>query len=97
MGGSTKRVAAGEEDVLMIHKNLKVRADLIVGLVVVAASIILAIWMHRTDRTYSCLKAPCRPLQIGYPVMDRLAVVAAGFLTAGFVIAIGAFKRHPSR
>jgi len=79
----------------MNHKNLKVRADLIVGLVVVAASIAVAVWMHRTDRTYSCLKAPCPPLQIGFPVLDRVAVVAAGFLVAGFVIAIGAFKRHP--
>lgn len=34
------------------------------------------------------------PLQIGYPVMDRLGVVAAGFLAAGLVMAIGSFMRH---
>jgi hypothetical protein len=47
----------------MNHKYLKTRADVVVGLVVVAASITVAIWMHRTDSTYSCFKAPCPPLQ----------------------------------
>jgi hypothetical protein len=94
MAGPPKQVPPGEDDVLMNHKSLKVRADLIISLVVVAASITLAIWMHRTDRTYSCLKAPCPPLQIGYPVMDRLAVVAAGLLVAGLIIAIGTFTRR---
>jgi len=78
----------------MDHKNLKVRADLIVGLVVVATSIAVAIWMHRTDNSYSCLQAPCPALKIGYPVIDRLLVVAAGFLVAGLIIAVGTFTRR---
>ena len=78
----------------MIHKALKVRADLVVALVIVAVSITVAVWMHRTDSSYSCLKAPCSPLQIAYPVIDRLAVLAAGLLVAGLVVASGTFVRH---
>jgi hypothetical protein len=78
----------------MGHKNLKVRADLIVGVVVVAASVTVAISTHRTDRFYSCLQAPCPPLRIGYPVVDRVVVVAAGFLAAGLIIAVGTFTRR---
>ena len=81
-----------------MHKALKVRADLVVSLVLVAAAITVAVWMHRTDRSYSCLRAPCPPLQIAYPVMDRLAVVVAGFLGAGLIITVGIAARrraHP--
>jgi hypothetical protein len=81
----------------MIHKALKVRADLVVALVIVAASIAAAVWMHRTDKFYSCLTAPCPPLQIAYPAVDRLAMVAAGILVAGLVVVIGSFHASPSR
>jgi hypothetical protein len=64
-------------DVPMDCKNFRVRADLVVGLVVIAGSLVVAISMHRTDRNYSRLKAPCPVLQIGYPVIDMLGVVAA--------------------
>jgi hypothetical protein len=78
----------------MNQKYVKARADVVVGVVVVAASVAVAMWMHRTDSTYSCLRAPCPPLQIGYPAMHRFAIVAAGFLLAGLVVAIGSFMRH---
>jgi hypothetical protein len=81
----------------MVHKVLKVRADFIVGLVAIAASIFVAIWMHRTvtDRTYSCLRAPCLfQWTFGYPVIDRLGFVAAGLLAAGVIIAVGTFMRR---
>jgi hypothetical protein len=78
----------------MMHKALKVRADLVGSLVLVAAAITVAVWMHRTDRSYSCLRAPCPPLQIAYPVMDRLAVVAAGFVGAGLITAVGIGTRR---
>ena len=81
----------------MNHRYWNTRADVVVGLVVVAASITVAIWMHRTDSTYSCLKAPCPPLQIGYPVIHRLGVMAAGFVVAGMVVAFGSFMRHDQR
>ena len=42
----------------------------IVGLVVVAASVTVAILMHRTDHLNSCLRAPCPPLRIGYPLVE---------------------------
>ena len=77
----------------MDSKSLQVRVDLVVDLVVVATSITVAIWMHRTDSTYSCLKAPCPPLQVGYPVIDRLGLGVAGLLVAGIVVAFGSFMR----
>jgi len=80
-----------------MQKILKVRADFIAGLIVFAASIYVANWMHRTvtDRLYSCLRAPC-PFHwsFRYPVVDRLGVVAAGLLAAGLIIAAGTFARR---
>ncbi len=90
----TAAVPPGGGDALTNHKYLKTRADVVIGSVVVAASIMVAIWMHRLDSTYSCLRAPCPPLRIGYPAVDRLAVVAAGFLVAGLIVAIGSLMRH---
>lgn len=78
----------------MTRKRLMARAETFAGLIAVAASVAVAVWMHRTDRFYSCMTAPCPALDIGYPVADRLAVVAAGFLAAGLIIAMGAFARR---
>jgi hypothetical protein len=50
--------------------------------------------MHRPDSMYSFRKAPCPRLQIGYPVIVRLGVAAAGFVVAGIVVAGGSFLRH---
>ena len=80
-----------------MQKVLKFRAAYALALLVVAALIFVAIWMHRTvtDRFYSCLTAPC-PFQwtFGYPVIDRLGVVGAGMLADAGIVAIGTFARH---
>ena len=84
----------GEDGVLMIPNNLKIRADLIVGLVVVAVSVAVAILMRRTHtlKLGSCINRPCT-WQVGYPVIDRLAVVAGGVLVALLIVVIGSFMR----
>lgn len=79
-----------------MHKILRLRADLVVGLLVAAAAVVVAIWMHRTEpwlRSASCIYRPCA-WQFGYTVIDRLGVVAAGLLAAGFIVAIGTFMRR---
>jgi hypothetical protein len=78
----------------MIQKILKVRADFIVGLVVLAASILAAILIHRQPYVPTCLHAPCRAAHFNYSVSFRLGVLAAGLLAAGAVIAVGTFMRR---
>jgi hypothetical protein len=78
----------------MDHKNLMVRAELFVGMVIVGVSITVTIWMHRTDISYSCLKAPCPALNIGYPAVDRFLIAAAGILAGALIIAFGIFIRR---
>jgi hypothetical protein len=57
----------------MIRRMFRARADLIAGLAIIGVSVAVAIWMHRTDDSYSCLRAPCNPTLIGYPLKERLA------------------------
>lgn len=78
----------------MIQKILKVRADFIVGLAVLAASILVAILIHRQPYVPTCLQAPCRAAHFNYSATFRLGVVAAGLLAAGLVIAVGIFLRR---
>ena len=90
----SSRCRRAKESVLMIRRMFTARADLIAGPAIVAVSLAVAIWMHRTDDSYSCLLAPCNPILIGYPLKERLVVVVAGLVIAALVIAIGSFLRH---
>jgi hypothetical protein len=66
------------------------------GLAVVAASIVVANSIHRPIYTGSCIRAPC-PQTADYPVAFRLAIVAAGLLVAAIVIAIGSYTQRRRR
>ena len=78
----------------MICRRFRARAGLIAGLAIVAVSLAVAIWMHRTDQLYSCLRAPCHPILSGYPLIERFALAGAGLVIAALVIAAGSFMHH---
>jgi hypothetical protein len=74
------------------------RINIMVGLPVVAASILLAIVIHRPLSYCSYpgelgAPPPCsRP--VDYPMALRLGIVAAGFIVAGLIIAIGRYAHR---
>jgi hypothetical protein len=73
------------------------RIDIMGGLPVVAASIVLAIVIHRPLLYCSYLGGPPPPCShpVDYPMALRLGIVAAGFILGGLIIAIGRYAhRH---
>jgi hypothetical protein len=74
-------------------RGLATRIDLVIAAAAVAASILVALTIHRTFRLSSCQIAPC-PRTAGYPWTVRLAVVAAGLAVAGLVIAIRSYTHR---
>lgn len=69
-------------------KALRARVDVIVGLAVVAVSIVLAIVLHRTLVACSYIGGPPPPCAhpTDFPIIFRLGIVAAGLLAAGLII-----------
>ncbi len=73
------------------------RIDIMGGLPVVAASIVLAIVIHRPLLYCSYPGGPPPPCShpVDYPMALRLGIVAAGFILGGLIIAIGRYAhRH---
>ena len=74
------------------------RIDIMGGLPVIAASIVLAILLHRTGlASCSYIGAPPPPCShpVDYPMALRLGIVPAGFILGGLIIAIGRYAhRH---
>ena len=75
------------------------RIDALAGLPVVAASIVLATVIHRTLVYCSYARGQPPPCShpADYPMALRLAIVAAGFIAAGLVIAIGRYAHRRRR
>jgi hypothetical protein len=76
--------------------SLGKRIDIMGGLPVVAASIVLALVIHRSLLycSYPGGPPPCSH-PVDYPMALRLGIVAAGFILGGLIIAIGRYAhRH---
>jgi hypothetical protein len=69
------------------------------GLPVVAASIVLAIVIHRPLLYCSSPGGPPPPYShpVDYPRALRLGIVAAGFILGGLIIAIGRYAHRHRR
>ncbi len=73
------------------------RIDIMGGLPVIAASIVLAIVIHRQLLCCSYPGGPPPPCShpVDYPMALRLGIVPAGFILGGLIIAIGRYAhRH---
>jgi len=75
------------------------RTDIMSGLPVVAASIVLAMVIHRPliYCSYPGGRPPPCSLPVDYPLALRLGIVAAGFILGGLIIAIGRYAHRLRR
>jgi hypothetical protein len=73
------------------------RIDVLVGLAVTAASIVMAIVIHRPV-TYCSYPGPGAPppgcITSDYPMTLRAGIVVAGFIVALLIIAVGRYAHH---
>jgi hypothetical protein len=85
------------DDAVVDLKSPTRRADVMVGLAVIAASIVVAIVIHRPV-VYCSYIGPVPPrgcITTDYPMTLRLGIVAAGLSIAGLIIAIRRYQhRH---
>ena len=71
------------------------RIEVVVALAIVAASIVTAVVIHKQN--YCIYHGPPgvpNPPCPGYPMAFRLGIVAAGFIVAGLIVAIGGYAHR---
>lgn len=94
VGATPPKPLPGPEDQKALGRGRRI--DVMAGLPVAAASIVLAMAIHRTLVYCSYPGGPPPPCSqpVDYPMALRLGIVAAGFIAAGLIIAI---SRHAHR
>lgn len=86
-----------KDDAAVKLRRLTRRVEVLVSLAVVAASVVLAVVLHRTLVYCSYLGGqpppPCSH-PTDYPMALRLGIVAAGLIIGGLIVAIGRYAHR---